>query len=638
MKTATAPTTQYFPGYTPPPGTATIPAGRLTSPVLFDKVTVIARSKPHDAGTVTAAGVDVGGPPTINVTPADFSPGAIPPLFVSPPANTREIYTCIRKFNLKIDANSCNADKQDPRVPPIFMFPNGFTLVRAGVDPLIPSPGGIGVKSPGKVQSANPGAADFSPNPARSFFQVKVEVELPPVGSFPGATLGNDDPMLIENYELTKLPPQVVYIHGGPTAVPVKFRTAGSNGGVSWNVGDVFGYLVFAGHGADFSCDQASVDNLLDKVFGPLGNLRKEPSIPGNNVITVNGYSDIITFDKPVAYYRFEETTGDKTKNFGTGGTADDGLWKVGSGPDDSSAGTASVEAGPRPPDFKGFDAGNNAGKFLGPDATIWVDAQGQLLNNLAAFSLEYWVRPANRVSDPTTFGTRIGIVGQNDAVEYGFIDPNTIQIWTPGGGSLNTAYSFPDNTWHHVATIATGSDIRNYFDGVLVGTGGSAAANYGSSTFNVHIGGGGVYDGTGNFFTGDIDEVAIFDKAIPAERIVQHFKAGKEGAFTVPFIGKPTGTITDFTIEVNDFAPIIADTNTIVLSLNGTPVTPTSVTKSGTTTQVKYAPANPFPSQSVQNTRMSINDTNGVTYSDAGSFTVSLLWDHYGVVESDQR
>src|SRR4030095_9315549 len=53
----------------------------------------------------------------------------------------------------------------------------------------------------------------------------------------------------------------------------------------------------------------------------------------GNNEITVNGYSDIITFDKPVAYYRFEETTGDKTKNFGTGGAADDGLWKVGTGP-----------------------------------------------------------------------------------------------------------------------------------------------------------------------------------------------------------------------------------------------------------------------------------------------------------------
>jgi hypothetical protein len=160
-----------------------------------------------------------------------------------------------------------------------------------------------------------------------------------------------------------------------------------------------------------------------------------------------------------------------------------------------------------------------------------WVDCQQQLLNNLGEFSLEYWVRPTGgRDDDPTVWPTRIGIVGQNDAIEYGFIDFNTIQIWTPGGGALDTDYPFPDDEWHHVATIATGQDIRNYFDGVLVGTAGTATSNYGSSTFNVHIGGGGVFDGTGNHFIGMIDEVAIFDKAIPAERILAHFRAGKEG------------------------------------------------------------------------------------------------------------
>jgi hypothetical protein len=80
------------------------------------------------------------------------------------------------------------------------------------------------------------------------------------------------------------------------------------------------------------------------------------------------------------------------------------------------------------------------------------------------------------------------------------------------------------------VATIASGSDIRNYFDGQLVGSGGGTTANYGTSTFNVHIGGGGVFDATANFFTGQIDEVAIFDKAIPAERILAHYRAGREG------------------------------------------------------------------------------------------------------------
>jgi len=133
-------------------------------------------------------------------------------------------------------------------------------------------------------------------------------------------------------------------------------------------------------------------------------------------------------------------------------------------------------------------------------------------------------------VADPTTFGTRIGIVGQNDAIEYGFIDANTIQIWTPNGGALNTTYTNADNEWHHVATIASGTSIKTYYDGVQVGSESTTTLDYGASGFNVHIGGGGVFDAVNNWFTGYIDEVAIFDKAIPAARVLEHYRAGKFG------------------------------------------------------------------------------------------------------------
>ena len=39
-------------------------------------------------------------------------------------------------------------------------------------------------------------------------------------------------------------------------------------------------------------------------------------------------------------------------------------------------------------------------------------------------------------------------------------------------------------------------------------GTGGTATTSYGASIYNVHIGGGGVFDATGNYFNGNIDEV----------------------------------------------------------------------------------------------------------------------------------
>jgi len=181
-----------------------------------------------------------------------------------------------------------------------------------------------------------------------------------------------------------------------------------------------------------------------------------------------------LTFDGPIGYYRFEETAGQKTKNYGSAGAAADGLYMIGNGPDDSVPADVAVDSGPQPSEFLGFDPNNRAVIMDGLNTMLWINTQKQFLNNLTAFSLEYWVKPSNRLSDPGSFGTRIGLVGQNDAVEFGFIDNNTIQIWSSGGGSLDTDYNFSDNEWHHIATIADGRNIKNYFDGKLVGTGGT--------------------------------------------------------------------------------------------------------------------------------------------------------------------
>jgi hypothetical protein len=268
--------------------------------------------------------------------------------------------------------------------------------------------------------------------------------------------------------------------------------------------------------------------------------------VPQNTTIsfsyTLVTYQADILFDSPIAYFRFEDATSSAVAhNSGTSGI--EGAYYVG---DEASAGAggvstnASGDPGPRPPQFAGFDPSNNSARFSGSTANggaqEWVDAKSQYLQALPAFSLEYWCAPIRTNAayvNGVDWGTRIGLVGQNDAIEYGFIDPGTIQIWTPNGGSLNTTYTFPDGDWHHIATIADGSTLKNYYDGVLVGTGGNAigaTGGYGSSTYNVHIGGGGVFDATGNYFVGHIDEVAIFNKAIPAGRILEHYNAGKSG------------------------------------------------------------------------------------------------------------
>ena len=47
-------------------------------------------------------------------------------------------------------------------------------------------------------------------------------------------------------------------------------------------------------------------------------------------------YGEVIQSDGPIAYYRFEETSGMVAKNHGTLGEEADGLWMSGAGADDS--------------------------------------------------------------------------------------------------------------------------------------------------------------------------------------------------------------------------------------------------------------------------------------------------------------
>jgi YVTN family beta-propeller protein len=236
-------------------------------------------------------------------------------------------------------------------------------------------------------------------------------------------------------------------------------------------------------------------------------------------------YTSIVQADGPVAYFSFEEDAGSTVaQNKGSSGI--NGLYNIGA----TGTGSARGEAGPRPPGLPGFVGNNRAASFGGFTTSEWIETQSAYLNNRSSFSLECWMLTANRL----TQGDRVGIVGQNDSVEFGFIMPSTIQVWTPAGGSLNTPYAFPNAEWHHVATVGDGAFLRTYFDGVLQNQVAVSTLNYGSAPFNTHIGGGGVFDPTGNFFNGQIDEVAIFDNALTAAQIATHFKAGKEGAVGV--------------------------------------------------------------------------------------------------------
>jgi hypothetical protein len=200
---------------------------------------------------------------------------------------------------------------------------------------------------------------------------------------------------------------------------------------------------------------------------------------------------------QPVAYWRLNETNGPAAVNSGTEGVEDQAGY----------IGTFFLtNAGPRPPQFGYFETNNYAPYFNGIDA--YVNGPYQLLDDLPAFTIAGWIKP---MAAP---GSRTGLFGQNDTIEFGFIDATTLNVWTVYG-STSYSWPYPLNQWHYVAAVGGNGTLALFVDGQLVASSAANPATFGDSEFDFNIGGGGVWDPTGNYFAGQIDEVAVWYRAL---------------------------------------------------------------------------------------------------------------------------
>ena len=104
----------------------------------------------------------------------------------------------------------------------------------------------------GEVQSLSGNSGDpYWDFPAKSFFDIFVDVDIPLGGSAPTVTVCNTIPLIVQNSDLTTFPPRVIYVHGNSTAVPVLFASNYPTLGVT--AGETFGILLLAGHGVGYN-------------------------------------------------------------------------------------------------------------------------------------------------------------------------------------------------------------------------------------------------------------------------------------------------------------------------------------------------------------------------------------------------
>jgi hypothetical protein len=231
----------------------------------------------------------------------------------------------------------------------------------------------------------------------------------------------------------------------------------------------------------------------------------------GTNAARGTNYEAVVLADGPIGYWRMNESA-PTAVNSGSLGAAANGSW-------------LGVPTNARPGALIG-DA-NTAAGFNGVDARVQIPWLAALNSN--RFSVECWARPmggAGTYRSPvsardTTGGTRGHILYAAAGNSWEFWNGN-------GSGGWDTAVGRPVvlNEWVHLVAAYDGTNKSFYVNGELVTyTVQSVVTN---STRPLRIGAGQNEGNPNFFFNGDIDEVAVYGRALSPEAVAAHFVAAR--------------------------------------------------------------------------------------------------------------
>jgi hypothetical protein len=218
-------------------------------------------------------------------------------------------------------------------------------------------------------------------------------------------------------------------------------------------------------------------------------------------------YMDMVLSDGPVGYWNLDDGGGTATDL--TGGNDGTLFGGVTTGQPGALVNEPSLAMG-----------------FNGSNGKIDVPWAPEL--NSVPFTAEVWARSADAGS------YRSPLTSRADAPQRGYIfyenPSNRWQAWTGPGWQQQTGPAVVPDEWTHLAMTYDGTEKRFYVDGMQV-----AAGNVTINPNNVaplRIGAGAT-EGPGSFFfSGVIDEVAVYDHVLTAEQLGAHRRLG---AVTTP-------------------------------------------------------------------------------------------------------
>jgi hypothetical protein len=228
-------------------------------------------------------------------------------------------------------------------------------------------------------------------------------------------------------------------------------------------------------------------------------------------------YPQAVLADNPLGYYRMGETSGTTALDATT--PAEDGVYQNGV--------TLGI-AGPQAPAYLGFEPTNLGAQFDGVNDRLEITSFTTL--NDAAYTFEIWFKENGQVGDLGYVGGR----GSGASLAYDAIGLHLGQlIFFDGADVFHPLGPFPTpNAWHHLAYTRSGSTVRVYLNGALVSNL-TSTASYGTSD-RITVGDRPGDTGAITPFLGSLDELAIYNTALTAEQIFEHFAAPEPSALAL--------------------------------------------------------------------------------------------------------
>jgi hypothetical protein len=254
------------------------------------------------------------------------------------------------------------------------------------------------------------------------------------------------------------------------------------------------------------------------KVSNPFTSTNSDPATlsvsPRPLAVPITGYAKVVMADAPVSYWRLDEADGSTTA-VDAAGSFDASF--------DAGAGTFTY----RVP--TGIPHETDPGVAVTGGARVSVPSALEL-NPFGPFTVEAWVMPTSLSADGNDYRTAFSSLGSGAAGPIGwsvYQQPSHTWAWVLWGDNwLNNFLVIPEtivaSNWYHMVLTYDGSDFKAYLNGTLRLTA-QWSAFVPNSTGPVNLGW--RSDNDWKPFSGTIDDVALYNKALTADQVSGHYQ-----------------------------------------------------------------------------------------------------------------